>query len=156
TPDAQYCYRVRAVNGAGPSGYAGPSCATAIGPPNLALVSQDDAYVDFGNPPALQLGQWTIELWLRRDDKGFPTTTGTGGLDDVAGVVAKGRDQGDGSTVDINYFLGIHRSDAVIAADFEEGPGGASPGANHPLYGATPLVIGTWYHVACTYDGSTL
>ncbi|TMQ71903.1 MAG: T9SS type A sorting domain-containing protein [Candidatus Eisenbacteria bacterium] len=156
TSGFSYCYRVRAVNAIGPSGYAGPTCATALGPPNYALASTFDGYVDFGNPAALQLGQWTIEMWIRRDDYGFSTTTGAGGLPDAVPMVTKGRDQGDGSTVDVNYFFGIRKSDDVLAVDFEEGPGGASPGANHPLYGVTPLERAVWYHVATTYDGSTL
>lgn len=156
TSGQSYCYRVRAVNSIGPSGYAGPSCATALGPPNYALAATFDGYVDFGDVPALRLSQWTIEMWLRRDDDGFPTTTGTGGLSDVVPLFTKGRDEGEGASVDINYFFGIRRSDGVLAMDFEEGSGGASPSLNHPLYGVTPLEKAVWWHVATTYDGTTL
>ena len=44
----------------------------------------------------------------------------------------------------------------MLAADFEEGADGRIPGANHPISGTTPIVMGTWYHAAVTYDGTTL
>ncbi len=44
----------------------------------------------------------------------------------------------------------------MIAADFEEGATGASPGLNHPISGATEILMNTWYHAAVTYDGTTL
>src|SRR6185369_2014456 len=114
TADAQYCYRVRAANGTGHSAYAGPACATALGAANKGLGNEFDAYVDFGDAPSLRLSQWTIELWVRREGDGSPTTTGTGGLADVAPLVTKGRDEGDASNVDINYFFGIRRSNSVL------------------------------------------
>jgi len=43
----------------------------------------------------------------------------------------------------------------VLCADFEEGPGGSSPGASHPVVGTTSISFGTWHHVAATYDGAT-
>jgi hypothetical protein len=53
-------------------------------------------------------------------------------------------------------MLGINTAAGnVIAADFEEGAGGLSPGLNHPIQGATPIVNGVWYHAAATYDGTT-
>ena len=33
----------------------------------------------------------------------------------------------------------IRESRAALVADFEEGAGGASPGLNHPISGATPM-----------------
>jgi VCBS repeat-containing protein len=44
----------------------------------------------------------------------------------------------------------------VIAADFEEGAGGASPGLNHPITGTIAIATGVWYHAAVTYDGTAL
>ena len=43
----------------------------------------------------------------------------------------------------------------MLAADFEEGAGGASPGLNHPVYGTTVITNNVWHHAAVTYDGST-
>jgi hypothetical protein len=156
TSGNSYCYRVRAVNNMGASAYDGPSCATALAPPNKALGSEFDAYVDFGNPASLRLSQWTIEMWLRRDGNGFEPAESSDGLQNVAPLFTKGRHEGEGGTVDINYYFGVRRSDGVLAVEFEESPTGASPSANHWLYGVTPMGIGPWYHVATTYDGTTL
>ena len=124
--------------------------------PNKALASEFDAYVDFGNPAALRLSQWTIEMWVRRDGRGWGPEMGSDGLEDVAPLFAKGRHEGESGAVDINYYFGIRRSDGVLAVEFEESQSGASPSANHTLYGMTSLGIGPWYHVATTYDGATL
>ncbi|HYM80575.1 MAG TPA: LamG domain-containing protein, partial [Candidatus Limnocylindria bacterium] len=114
-----------------------------------------NAYVTFGDPAALDLPQFTIETWFRRDGAGVATaTSGGGGGVTAVPLLTKGRSETDGSTVDANFFLGIRSSDNVLAADFEEGAGGASPGTNHPVVGVTPIVNGTWYHAAATYDGS--
>jgi hypothetical protein len=110
-------------------------------------------YVTFGNPSAIGLKTFTLELWLRRAGAGVTTSTGTGGVN-AAPLVAKGRAEADGSNRDMNYFLGIDGSGHLVA-DFEEGAAGASPGLNHPVTGAKVLATNTWYHAAATYDGST-
>ena len=153
----EYCYRVRAVNGSGVSAYAGPMCATTPVFSNTALgfsgSTAQPTYASFGNPAALQLATLTIEMWLRRDGAGEGTNTGTGGFLDVIPLVAKGRAETETPTTDINYILGIRASSGALCADFEEGAAGASPSLNHPIEGATALTMGTWHHVAVTYDG---
>ena len=68
--------------------------------------------------------------------------------------MTKGRGEGDGSTLDMNYFLGIQGG--KLAADFEEGPGGPGPlGNNHPVLGTATITTGVWHHAAATYDGTT-
>ena len=111
-------------------------------------------YISLGPAPNLGAASFTVETWFKRDGTGVTTTTGTGGLTAVVPLVTKGRSDGEGNATDINYFLGI--SGSVLAADFEEGASGASPGLNHPLTGITPLVNNQWYHGAVTYDGVTL
>lgn len=111
-----------------------------------------NAYVTFGAAPSLGAATFTLELWFRRDGTGATADTGSGGMLAVP-LVTKGRAQTDASNVDMNYFLGINGN--VLAADFEEGAGGATPGLNHPVSGATPLANNTWYHAAATYDGTT-
>lgn len=115
-----------------------------------------DAYVTFGPATSLGLQIFTLETWFRRDGPGQTTTTGVGGITDGIPLIAKGRDESDGSNLDLNYFLGIRESDDVLVADFEQGPGGQGVlGKNYPVAGVTPIINGRWYHAAATYDGTT-
>jgi concanavalin A-like lectin/glucanase superfamily protein/List-Bact-rpt repeat protein/fibronectin type III domain protein len=154
----EYCYRVRAVNSSGNSAYDGPVCATTPVFVNRALSfsgsSAQPTYGSFGTSAALRLSAFTIELWVRRDGAGAGTTTGNGGIANAVPLVAKGRAEQENASTNINYFVGLRSGTGVLCADFEEGPGGTSPGKNHPLEGATPLTLGVWYHVAATYDGN--
>ncbi|HEU5334636.1 MAG TPA: Ig-like domain-containing protein, partial [Terriglobales bacterium] len=113
-------------------------------------------YVGFGNPAKLQLSSFTIETWFMRTGTGTVSDTGAGGITNVLPLVTKGRGETDGSAVDMNYFLGIDTGrNNVLAADFEEGATGSSPGLNHPVRGTTPIQNNIWYHGAATYDGTT-
>jgi hypothetical protein len=111
-------------------------------------------FVSFG--PALELGvsTFTIECWFKRTGVGRATTTGTGGITNAIPLVTKGRGEAEASNVDMNWFLGISTNANVIAADFEEGAAGTSPGLNHPVFGNTALEEDIWYHAAATYDGT--
>ena len=152
----EYCYRVRAVNGQGPSAWAATACATTPAEGAFALdFNGSDAYVTFGPAPALGLASWTVETWFRRDGAGVGTTTGTNGIASAIPLVAKGRNETEASTVDMNWFLGIDAANGVLVADFEEGSAGVSPGRNHPVSGITTIQSGVWYHAAATYDGAT-
>ena len=152
----EYCYRVRATNLVGPSGWDGPACATTPVETNHALsFGGTNGYVTFGEPAALHLFQFTIECWFRRDGSGITTQTGTGGITGALPIITKGRHEQDGDVRDMNFFLGIRDADDVIAADFEEGTAGPTPGLNHPVYGVTPIVNGVWHHAAATYDGGS-
>lgn len=112
-----------------------------------------NSYVTFGNNASLGLSQYTLECWFRREGTGTTTSTGTGGVTAIP-IISKGRNDGtNGTTKDINYFLGIRASDNKIVADFEEGYGQPAPGLNHPVAGVTVIQTNVWYHVAATYDG---
>ena len=114
-------------------------------------------YVSFGESSGggLSSPTFTVETWFMRDGAGVTTSTGTGGLTAVVPLVTKGRNDGtDGTNLDLNYFLGL--SGNVLAADFEEGAAGTTPGLNHPITGATQIQNNVWYHGAVTYDGVTL
>ena len=155
---SEYCYRVRALSACANSGYSTPSCATPVAGCNALRFDSNGpgtkAYVSFGNPATLKLSALTIEMWMRRDGPGVPTSTGGGGVNLIP-LVSKGRADAETPTADINYILGIRASDGVLAADFEEGPTGASPSMNHPVTGTTTIPTGVWQHVAATYDGTT-
>lgn len=155
TGSTEYCYRVRAMNSAGPSPYAGPVCAVTGEPGNTSLsLNGSSAHVRVPDDPGLRLSSFTVETWFRRDGAGIGTDTGVGGISDAVPLVSKGRAEADVAEADVNYLLGIRASDSVLCADFEEGPSGAAPGTNHPLFGTTPIAPGGWHHAAVTYDGS--
>jgi Concanavalin A-like lectin/glucanases superfamily/Calcineurin-like phosphoesterase len=105
-------------------------------------------YVTFGTPSQLGFSSFTIETWFRRTGIGQPAFTGNGGLSAIP-LVTKGRGEDDGSTVDMNYFLGIDNATGVLVADFEDKPSGG----NHPLRGVTQLRYNTWYHATVSYNG---
>jgi len=112
-------------------------------------------YVTFGTAPELGLSTFTIECWFKRQGTGQITTTGSGGVTNAVPLVTKGRGEAENSNADMNWFLGISTSGNVIAADFEEGVGGTTPGLNHPVWGNTPVINNVWYHAAATYDGAS-
>ena len=135
-----------------------PFVSTPLAPANYGVHLKGTAaagdYVSFGAASGLGSPTLTVETWFKRDGPGVTTTTGTGGLTGVVPLVTKGRNDGDGSSLDINYFLGL--SGNRLAADFEEGAAGAVPGLNHPISGVTTVQDNVWYHGAVTYDGVTL
>lgn len=156
TPDTEYCYRVRAANLIGNSGYTNVDCETTPLVSRTALDLNGGTYVTFGDAAAVDLPQFTIECWFRRDGTGTAANAGTGGVTSGIPLVTNGRGESEASNVDLNWFLGIRTSDNVLAADFEEGAGGSSPSLNHPVFGTTPIPAdGTWHHAAATYDGTT-
>ncbi len=125
--------------------------ADVVGP-NMALdFDGTNDHVTFGPAPSLGLTTFTLEAWIRRDAAGVTTSTGSGGVTGTP-IIAKGRSESDGSTVDANYFLGIDANNHLVA-DFED----LNTGLNHPVVGAIsiPISATTWHHVAVTYDVAT-
>jgi fibronectin type 3 domain-containing protein len=108
-------------------------------------------YVTFGSAPALGSATFTIETWFERTGAGVGTNTGSGGIASAIPLVTKGRAESEGSTVDMNYFLGIDSSTGKLVADFED----MATGANHPVNGNTVISNNVWHHAAATYDGTT-
>lgn len=131
-------------------GGTGGEAATCEGDPldTIALAFGAGDHVTMGADPALGLEQLTLETWVRRDGRGQIAGTGVGGVQLVP-LIAKGRGEDDGSTVDCNYAFGLVGD--VLGADFED----LATGANHPILGRTTVTWGVWHHVAATYDGTT-
>ncbi len=155
-PLTDYCYRVRAVNGAGTSGYTNTACTTTPAEGASALeFNGTDQYVTFGEALPLGVTSFTLESWIKRSIGGKSMGTGTNGLGDGSlpqayPILTKGRGQGESpANVNMNYWLGIATT-GVIAADFEDTAGGA----NHPILGTTVVSDGTWHHIAVAYNGN--
>ncbi len=149
-----YRYVVRAVD-ASTNRSAASNEASATPDPSAGSALDFDGtndYVTFGPAPSMGVTSFTIETWFRRDGPGVATATsgGTGGVTAIP-LLTKGRSEDDGTTTDMNYFLGIRSSDNVLAADFEDN----ATGANHAVAGTTPITTGVWHHAAATYNGST-
>ena len=140
-------------------GTAPPTCV-----PNCALdfSSASQQYVSFGDPNSLDLSQFTVETWFRRDGAGLPGTTGTDGFNGIPLVTHGSQQTETPANVNMNWYLGIDSkgtattADDVLAADFEEAESGANPtGQNHPVIGQASITDGVWHHAAATYDGGT-
>ncbi len=112
-----------------------------------------DDHVTFGNPAELRLATFTLEVWFNWTGGGNTAFTGGGGIYAIPLVTKGHAEAADGTPYDINYFLGIE--DGKLAADFEEGATGTTPGLNHPVRGTTTITTNTWHHAAATYDGTT-
>jgi concanavalin A-like lectin/glucanase superfamily protein len=138
----------------GPTWVAGAPALNAPPPPltNPSLgFNGTNQYVTFGQASGLGAAQFTLEAWFNKSGAGTPlATTGTSGLTNVVPLLAKGRNESDGSNVDMNYFLGID-SAGHLAADFED----MGTGLNHPITGTAVIANGAWHHAAATYDGTT-
>jgi len=148
--ETEYCYRVRALNPYAASPWITACGTTAAETENAVAFGGTDAYVTFGAAPELGHEQFTIETWFRRDGPG--ELASTGGIVAVP-LVTKGTGEADGDDRDLNWFLGL--SGNTLAADFEEGAAGTTPGLNHPITGVTAIADGEWHHAAATYDGTT-
>ncbi|MGZ0656648.1 DNRLRE domain-containing protein [Coraliomargarita sp. W4R72] len=150
--NTKYFYRVSASNAFG-TGEPDAVQAFRFGAETSALEFDGiDDYITMGN--TLGMSELTITLWFKKTGEGSTGSTGVGGISGVP-LVAKGRGESDGSTVDCNYFFGIDSGTGMLGADFEEGAGGTSPGLNHPIVGVSPIQDDVWYYAALTYDGGT-
>ena len=133
-----------------------PVHVLAAGPANTALaLNGSSQYATLGSSTSLRSATFTLELWFKRAAGGATQSTGTGGVAAYP-LITKGRAEAETAAADVNYFFGIDAS-GHLAADFEEGQTGASPGLNHPITGSGTVLATdpAWHHAAATYDGTT-
>jgi hypothetical protein len=148
TPGTVYYFKASATAG---SQNAGGTVRSFFWTDNYGLqFNGTNSHVTMGPAPGLGSATFTIETWFKRTGAGQTANSGTGGVDGVP-LVCKGVGEGDGGTVDANYFFGIRAGDNVLAADFED----MASGLNHPVAGVTAIQNNLWYHAAATYDGTT-
>ena len=149
-------FTYKANDGTADSNTVTVSLTVTAAPNNMALqLNGSSQYATLGGSSDLRSATFTVELWFKRTDAGVGTSTGTGGIASAIPLIAKGRAEGETAAQDINYFLGIDATSGKLVADFEEGAGGSSPSANHPITGTTAIPIGTaWHHAAATYNGA--
>lgn len=117
--------------------------------PNIAALSFDGVndYVTMGVAPGLGATSFTIECWFKWTGGSSAASAGTGGLDNVIPLVAKGRSEQDTpANLNCNYFLGIRNN--TLVADYED----TASGLNHPVAGSTTITQNVWHHAAVTFD----
>ena len=90
-------------------------------------------YLDAGNPSALNLtgNEVTLSVWARLES-----------VSSEGKIIAKWADAG----AKFQYLLSTNSGDKCLFAIYD--------GGTRIAQGTTTLVIGTWYHIAGTYDGS--
>jgi len=125
-------------------------CSSDVYAGGSIKLSGIDSYINLGN--GLGLSEFTLEAWIKIEGSGITTSSGNGGVTAVP-IICKGRGEEDANNKDCNYFFGYNPTTMKLAADFEEGAIGTSPGLNHPINGTINLIQNRWYHVAVTYDG---
>jgi hypothetical protein len=147
-------------------------------------------YVTMGSAPNLGATSFTLETWFKKTGLGSQATTGVdspgtattpplqAGCTAVP-LITKGRHTGtEGTTSDVNYFLGIQEygtcsTNGVMCTNI--GSACASPGTgtcnsagnnklcadfestetatnNYPITGRTQILDNQWYHAAVTFD----
>jgi hypothetical protein len=110
-------------------------------------------YVTLGPAAGLGASNFTLEVWFKWNGDGVTASTGGGGVNAIPLIAKCAAEVDNSNNQDGNYFLGIESG--MLAADFEEGATGASPGLNHPIRGMTQITTGVWHHAAVTYDGAS-
>jgi len=159
--NGSYSYVARATDNSGATGVSTAKVITVTFDPNnlpantaLSFDGLND-YVTMGAAPELNVGGppnngLTLECWFRKEGTGITAGSGSGGVTAVP-LFGKGRGESDGSNIDCNIFFGI-TTGGILVADFES----QATGLNHPITATNaPIVNGTWYHAAVTYDGAT-
>ena len=114
-----------------------------------SLRTGTNQYIEIPNDPILRLTNFTLEAWIKIEENGKVTSTGSGGIGDIVPIISKGRAEAEYAEVDVNYFLGYQKSTNQLVADFED-----LNSVNHPVFSNSTLGD-EWTHVAASYDVGT-
>ncbi|MEQ9307413.1 MAG: LamG-like jellyroll fold domain-containing protein, partial [Marinoscillum sp.] len=132
-----YFYRVRANSSNGPSGYSNTKFGGTYYPPGNALeFDGTDDLITIADNPSLDFLQQTIEGWFY--------------FDDVSGtkyMISRSLGAVTAGDISISIQGGKFRYQIANDANTWTGVNGES---------ATTLVASTWYHLAGTFDGTTV
>ena len=100
--------------------------------------SGTNQYVSVADANFLDLTNGSVAAWIKRDTSGAWHS-----------IVAKG---GSNNNYDHNYGFEIRDTNVLLCAVGD----GVSGGHAAVLNTTATISTGTWYHVACTWDGSTM
>ena len=152
TPGTTYFYVVTAEDTSGNESGASNEVSDSPDPFTQAALQFDGTndHVSLGSAAGLSATNFTLEAWVKRTGRRRHRVDRLRWPDAVP-LITKGRHDQDGTTEDMNYFLGLDAT-GHIAVDFEDF---ATSNNNHPFTGPGRGQQNVWHHVAVTYDGST-
>ena len=115
-----------------------------------------DSYISFPNYEAngplnfgWRLSDWTIEAFVKPSGVGQSrVSTGGGALTGLHPIISKGTSEGEVTSQNIQFILGVNSHDRTVGSDWEN----QTNSQNNPLTGTTVLSTdnSTFYHVAAT------
>jgi manganese-dependent ADP-ribose/CDP-alcohol diphosphatase len=106
--------------------------------------------LSFEDKPELHLHEFTLECWIMIQDTGLSVISGEDGIPLIP-LISRGFEDSTHQS-GINFVLGLRREDYSMVAGFED----IQNHINHKLTGFSALLFDQWYHLAATYDGSSL
>ncbi|MBX4212008.1 right-handed parallel beta-helix repeat-containing protein, partial [Candidatus Pacearchaeota archaeon] len=95
---------------------------------------------------------YTVMGWIYLLGNGTSANTGSGL---AYPIIGKGVNEAESTAADIQFFVGVNTTSGALMADFENDSGSTGGGQNAPLFGATSLSLGQWYHFAYTVENWT-
>ena len=113
-------------------------------------LNHDNSGLSFEDKPELHLHEFTLECWIMIKDTGLSVISGEDGIPLIP-LISRGFEDSTHQS-GLNFVLGLRREDFTMVAGFED----IQNHINHKLTGFSALLFDQWYHLAATYDGSSL